>query len=344
MREKKPLSFILPCLLGVAACAVGSSDNLGHTAEISDPDAAAIFDAGIEAGGDAALRDARIDDASGMGDGAVDGGGGGAGEGIADSGADGGDAAGGNGDGGGVDGGGGSGGAPGDGGVGVCSPGGEQVLGACGNCGTSKRICDASGDWGPVECSGEGSCAPGTSRFCVGSGMQKCNASCEWDPCVSCTPGDWRACGAGAQTCSPRGTWCECQQTASDSCSGSPGGFQGCRGNGCAVCAEKVREYPCYFENHPQCKPNHTCGGQYGACNANCPAPTLSDKCTCNGTAGEWNGCRGTGCSACSELVADYPCYFIHRPSCMKNDACGGEYYQCNDRCSAPGESDWGSL
>jgi hypothetical protein len=65
---------------------------------------------------------------------------------------------------------------------------------------------------------------------------------------------------------------------SSESCSGSPGGWQGCRGTGCAVCTELVKDYPRYFVHHPSCGPNTTCAGIFGTCNANCPAPTSADK------------------------------------------------------------------
>jgi hypothetical protein len=62
-------------------------------------------------------------------------------------------------------------------------------------------------------------------------------------------------------------------------CNGTPGQWAGCRGNGCAVCAEKLTNYPCYFQNHPSCVRNDTCAGQFYTCNAACPAPTAADAC-----------------------------------------------------------------
>ena len=62
------------------------------------------------------------------------------------------------------------------------------------------------------------------------------------------------------------------------SCSGSPGGWQGCRGTGCSVCTELVKDYPRYFKNHPKCGPNTTCAGIFGTCNSNCPQPTSADR------------------------------------------------------------------
>ena len=121
-------------------------------------------------------------------------------------------------------------------------------------------------------------------------------------------------------------------------CNGTPGEWSGCRGNGCAVCAELVELYPLYFANHPACSPNYTCGGLYFTCNWQCPAPGPGDL--CNGTPGQWRGCRGNGCAVCSELVADYPLYFDNHPLCSPNDTCGGQYYTCNERCPAPTQAD----
>lgn len=117
-------------------------------------------------------------------------------------------------------------------------------------------------------------------------------------------------------------------------CSGTAGGYQGCRGNGCAVCAEKVAAYPLYYFNHPLCAINYTCAGSYFECSSNCPAPGAADL--CNGTSGQWNGCRGNGCSVCEEQVAGYTRYFINHPACTRNHLCGGQYFQCNSNCPAP--------
>jgi hypothetical protein len=60
-------------------------------------------------------------------------------------------------------------------------------------------------------------------------------------------------------------------------CDGTPGEWAGCRGNGCAVCAEQVQGYTRYFQNHPRCVLNTTCDGSFFTCNALCPAPTMAD-------------------------------------------------------------------
>ena len=126
--------------------------------------------------------------------------------------------------------------------------------------------------------------------------------------------------------------------TSADQCTGTSGQWAACRGTGCHVCAEKVSAYPLYFKNHPACIPNTGCNGSYFTCNANCPAPTSADQCT--GTSGQWAGCRGTGCHVCSELVAQYPCYFQNHPYCVSNGGCAGLYFTCNSNCPAPTEAD----
>lgn len=53
-----------------------------------------------------------------------------------------------------------------------------------------------------------------------------------------------------------------------------------------------------------------------------------------------WNGCRGTGCSACTDALAGYPNYFKNNPSCKPNSTCAGSFYQCGSACPAPDWSD----
>lgn len=61
----------------------------------------------------------------------------------------------------------------------------------------------------------------------------------------------------------------------------------------------------------------------------------------CDGTPGTWSGCRGSGCWVCSELLSNYPHYFDHPPSCVRNDTCGGNGYgTCNAACSSPTDAD----
>jgi len=62
--------------------------------------------------------------------------------------------------------------------------------------------------------------------------------------------------------------------------SGTPGNWDGCRGTGLSVCVEAVgnlvgsnQEVEKYFNEHPDCIKNYTCGGEYFTCNAKCPPP-----------------------------------------------------------------------
>ena len=127
-------------------------------------------------------------------------------------------------------------------------------------------------------------------------------------------------------------------------CDGTQGQWDGCRGTGCWVCSEKLVDFPRYLQNHPNCVKNDTCAGQFFTCNAACPAPTDADRdpAMCNGTQGQWDGCRGTGCFVCSEKVNAYPLYFQNHPSCVKNDTCAGQFFTCNAACPAPTDADKG--
>ncbi len=118
--------------------------------------------------------------------------------------------------------------------------------------------------------------------------------------------------------------------------------WDGCRGNGCAVCAEKLVGYECYFENHPQCVLNTTCAGQFYDCDAACPEPTVEDQCVCDGIGDDtWDGCRGNGCAVCEEKVASYDCYFEMHPQCVLNTTCAGQFYDCDQSCPAPTKYDF---
>jgi hypothetical protein len=128
-------------------------------------------------------------------------------------------------------------------------------------------------------------------------------------------------------------------------CSGTSGQWSGCRGTGCWVCAEKTAQFPYYFANHPLCEKNPTCANQFGTCNASCPQPTDSDKSpaagTCGGTSGQWKGCTGNGCAACSKtLVLDFPRYFDNHPRCARKDTCASTLVLCNNNCPTPTDAD----
>lgn len=67
--------------------------------------------------------------------------------------------------------------------------------------------------------------------------------------------------------------------------------------------------------------------------------PTVAPA-SCSGTSGQWQGCRGSGCAACTDLLANYPNYFKNHPYCSPNTTCGGQHYTCNTACPAPTSSD----
>jgi len=124
------------------------------------------------------------------------------------------------------------------------------------------------------------------------------------------------------------------------SCGGSPGGWEACRGSGCSVCSENVSsDYPLYFRNHPACSSVAGCAGQYAACNSACSEPSAADQCG-DGAADNWDGCRGTGCSVCTNRLAGYPLYFKNNPGCTPNSACDTDAYPCSTACPAPTAKD----
>ena len=78
---------------------------------------------------------------------------------------------------------------------------------------------------------------------------------------ATCGDGPYHPC---APMCSER--------LANEYPAGSSNNWDGCRGNGIAVCTELVTSV--YFENHPVCIPNDDCAGAFSACNDVCPPPT----------------------------------------------------------------------
>jgi len=68
-----------------------------------------------------------------------------------------------------------------------------------------------------------------------------------------------------------------------------------------------------------------------------CVEPGNGSSCTGTGT---FQGCRGSGCSVCSELVAAYACYFTRHPLCIRNTSCDSAYFSCNSHCPAPTDAD----
>src|SRR5688572_2098697 len=70
------------------------------------------------------------------------------------------------------------------------------------------------------------------------------------------------------------------------------------------------------------------------------PESSSSLVAECSGTPGEWDGCRGHGCSVCGEVTAQYPYYFANHPLCDRNLTCAGQFSTCNANCPAPTDAD----
>ncbi len=124
--------------------------------------------------------------------------------------------------------------------------------------------------------------------------------------------------------------------------------WQGCGGPSGSVCKESINAYPFYAKHYPACAVSSDCGGNYKVCTSSCPEPQLSDmidyqSTSCAGVSGGWNGCRGSGCTACVELLVDYPQYFNRHPDCKPNCTCanGGFFAAtCSAVCPAPTSAD----
>ena len=136
--------------------------------------------------------------------------------------------------------------------------------------------------------------------------------------------------GSGATTCDP----------APDTSSSR---WDGCNGSGCSVCDDFIGSaYPKYFDHHRNCSRNTACNGSYSRCSNNCPPPTIVDS--CNGLSDDyphWDGCRGSGCFACSDLIdVPYPKYFANHPECTRNTTCDGSHGRCSASCPPPSDLD----
>jgi hypothetical protein len=134
--------------------------------------------------------------------------------------------------------------------------------------------------------------------------------------------------------------------TTAPSCTAASSAWKGCLGSGCQVCNELVTTYPLYFRRHKNCTPRLSCTGtpSYEACSENCPEPTNDDRyggAACAGALDGWEGCRGSGCLVCSELLNGYPRYLANHPNCGSNLSCVGEgYARCNASCPEPTDAD----
>jgi hypothetical protein len=59
-------------------------------------------------------------------------------------------------------------------------------------------------------------------------------------------------------------------------------------------------------------------------------------------TTSSWTGCQGSGCSACTSQLSQYPNYFRNHPNCTRNTACSGATSYCSANCPPPSNADKG--
>jgi hypothetical protein len=82
---------------------------------------------------------------------------------------------------------------------------------------------------------------------------------------------------------------------------------------------------PCASMKDAAGRPIKRCGQMYS-----CTAAPAGDEYA-------WNGCLGSGCSACANLLTAYPNYFRNHPNCSKNTACSGKTpVGCSWNCPKP--------
>lgn len=130
-------------------------------------------------------------------------------------------------------------------------------------------------------------------------------------------------------------------QDAAKSCTPpGPAAWAGCyAGQPCSVCADMIAAFPLYLRRYPHCESFYACDHNvHSGCSTDCPPPGDADQ--CDGTLGNWEGCRGLGCYVCTELVADYPRYFVNHPFCVSNATCNNSYSLCSAACPPPGPAD----
>jgi hypothetical protein len=212
----------------------------------------------------------------------------------------------------------------------------DQVQACAGDEGGAWVIPQSLGGSGNQVVALESSFTPDPSTGCSQSGSldraTRLRDKMSWiesiiGPCQSYTdPGGHQAKRCGASVCTP-----------------APDGWNGCNGSGCSVCSSLIDSaYPKYFDHHRSCSRNTACNGSYSRCSAQCPPPSPEDS--CEAAPAEypgWNGCRGSGCSACSDVIdSQYPKYFLRHPECARNTTCNGSHYRCSPSCPPPTDQD----
>jgi hypothetical protein len=162
-----------------------------------------------------------------------------------------------------------------------CTPGDTLEVGSCEKCGISRRVCDASGEYGPPVCEEQGECEAGAEETAAcgncGSSKRTCGSSCTWGALGACS-------GEGA-----------CKPGAVDpNCMSGPAGKQQLD-----PCLQKECNNNCQWST---CKlrPGAVCAWEAGY-NFKCCGTDMWQYCSGSGTnVCSWHPCAScNGCSAC---------------------------------------------
>jgi hypothetical protein len=179
----------------------------------------------------------------------------------------------------------------------------------CATCWEADAGCSGSGCDDAASCSSNGSCGCIDGEIqCAGSTPQRCQNNV-WVNQSACS-GETPECSSGT---------CVCAESALR-CSGASDRELCLSGSWVPLTSCEAPTPACYEGNC--CQP----GEPYCA--------------ACDGTEGNWAGCRGHGCAVCVELVAEYPNYFVNHPFCVPNPTCENNYYTCNEHCPPPSAAD----
>jgi hypothetical protein len=142
---------------------------------------------------------------------------------------------------------------------GACTPGDTLELGSCERCGVSRRLCDASGQFGPPVCEQQGECEAGAeeSAGCgnCGSNKRTCQNNCTWGAFGSCSgegvcnPGATQAGGCDScshKECTDKCQWSACKLKPGNACNYNAGtNYQCCGAGKWQFCSSSCQWHPC---------------------------------------------------------------------------------------------------
>ena len=149
-----------------------------------------------------------------------------------------------------------------------CEDGEEEQV-ACGQCGTTTRVCRDRVWIRPNACDGQGDCEAGAAEDGpCGMGTRTCSDTCAWNP--------WDGLGDA----------CEANTTAQEACGACGVRTRDCDGS-CAwgpwsECDEEAGCVPGAIEDQP-------CGSDVGLCSAGTQQRTCGENCVF----GDWSACEG---------------------------------------------------